>query len=495
MTGSWIFAGEVDAAPIEPGQIQVTRAGQANSVADKIRISFTQANGRPSNVPFAALAPYPEVGLVLYTGLEPPLSGAALQVASVTEDADSWLFDGQGPGILFTSQIGDKVDVLLLPMNGGTSIYDMYDVEQVQQSRAGQILTLVDVGGGVFKYGNLDPPAGGGGGASSLDELSDVDTSTIPPGDRATLVWSNGEWVPDNAAKYEHPFNYTGAIAAVPAAGECNSSGTNRYRISQVDSLGENCAAALLKMTVNIDVYATTPTLTDHHGIVTYNTKGGTTHHDVYITWDAGWVEPTAGQSITFEWPNLPDKPVVMLDGLDDATVTNSRAGDILRYMSSNGDFTNGPWYPPNQFAYSRYTWGAASDNFYLNVLPAFGSTATHLLLGKQDSDGKAIDGRFTTAVGDRFYLTFVDRQWQVYEVTGARIDGATNGHGANTWSYPVRFVAGTATVSFSVGNYIQLTVDAEPYRVAGTTGLSALITEVQTLKALVTEITRRLEP
>jgi len=87
-----------------------------------------------------------------------------------------------------------------------TELFDLKDVEQGIAQEKGQVLTWDG-----SKWTNLFVPqivssisgssgTSGGGGATSIDELTDVDTTTTPPNINQTLVWDGTNWVPGTVA-------------------------------------------------------------------------------------------------------------------------------------------------------------------------------------------------------------------------------------------------------------------------------------------------------
>ena len=109
--------------------------------------------------------------------------------------------DGANPYTTYTAvtdavQRGDDpnvYDIELSDAEGATISGGPLIFRLVSAPTDGQVLTWVDANG---QWEPAD--AAGGGGASAIDDLSDVDTSTTPPTDGQALVWDNAasEWKP-----------------------------------------------------------------------------------------------------------------------------------------------------------------------------------------------------------------------------------------------------------------------------------------------------------
>ena len=58
------------------------------------------------------------------------------------------------------------------------------------------------IGDGATAWSSLTYFSGGGGGASAIDDLTDVDTSTVAPTDGQVLTWvdADSEWAPADSA-------------------------------------------------------------------------------------------------------------------------------------------------------------------------------------------------------------------------------------------------------------------------------------------------------
>lgn len=78
---------------------------------------------------------------------------------------------------------------------GATSIDDLTDVDTTTTPPTdGQVLTWDNANG------QWEPANSTGGGASSIDDLTDVDTSTTPPNTNQALIWNGTTWVPGDVA-------------------------------------------------------------------------------------------------------------------------------------------------------------------------------------------------------------------------------------------------------------------------------------------------------
>jgi len=85
---------------------------------------------------------------------------------------------------------------------GAASISDLSDVPDI--GTAGQVL-VVNAGATALEYANQT-----GGGASAIDDLTDVDTSTTAPSTNDTLVWDGTNWVPGTVSGTGSPWTTSG---------------------------------------------------------------------------------------------------------------------------------------------------------------------------------------------------------------------------------------------------------------------------------------------
>ena len=168
----------------------------------------------------------------------PPRSDAATYSLILPSSAGS-------AGQVLTSQAGAQLTWETPSLVG--SIDDLSDVDTT---------TAAPTNGQVLEWNGTNwVPAtvSGGGGATSLDDLTDVDTSTVAPTDGQVLTWvdANSQWEPatatsgsiQTASDFElHPgvFPYwaTKEFSSTPSAGEWFANGSSVMRANPVDSNG-----------------------------------------------------------------------------------------------------------------------------------------------------------------------------------------------------------------------------------------------------------------
>ena len=123
-------------------------------------------------------------------------SEAAIVAAIETGGADEITQGEVVLGILnsdvkFYTKAGDGSIVSL----GGTGtgpqdLGDLQDVDLSTPATDGQVITYNSTSG------NWEPVDQTGGGATSINDLTDVDTSSSPPTSDQVLVWDGANWVP-----------------------------------------------------------------------------------------------------------------------------------------------------------------------------------------------------------------------------------------------------------------------------------------------------------
>ena len=135
--------------------------------------------------------------------------------------------------------------------------------------------------------GNLEGPAGG---VSSIDDLSDVDTTTSPPSVNDRLRWDGSDWVPTTPVAHVNRIGHTWAIS-----GEIKvASGDTDFLIPFFVSLASGQTAKIVKArhVINSGTSATVKVqkngadVTGFTGIVVGTTAGNTDPADVTIADD-----------------------------------------------------------------------------------------------------------------------------------------------------------------------------------------------------------------
>jgi len=214
--------------------------------------------------------------------------------------------------------------------------------------------------------GTVKEISGGSGGATSIDDLTDVDTSTVAPTDGQVLAWDNtaGQWEPvDASTGAVDSVNGQTGVVVLDADDIDDTSATHKFATAAQLSAADSAVQPTDSIDALSDVDTSTVAPTDGQALVWDNaagqwepgtvSSGGATVIDDLTDVDTSTVAPTDGQALIWDNANSKWEPGTVSGGggatvIDDLTDVDTSTvaptdGQVLAW-----DNAASKWEPAN---------------------------------------------------------------------------------------------------------------------------------------------------